>query len=172
MLALAWVEDVVHGLAKAFGGNPQKHALQTLTVVLAVFGIYTLNISIQPLQACLRALIIENCPTHQQTQASAWASGMIGIGNIIGYLSGFSALPALCSFIHVSQFQALCLIASLALIITLPISCFWISEETPKNTPVIARRRTGLVTTLRDLVRTYKYMPPKIRDVLHIQFCS
>lgn len=172
MLALAWVEDVIHGLAKAFGGDPQSHALQTLIVVLAVFGIYALNISIQPLQACLRALIIENCPMHQQTQASAWASGMVGVGNIIGYLSGFSALPTLFSFMRLTQFQALCLIASLALIITLPISCSGVNEKTPKDTPLVARRRAGLVATLRDLVRTYKYMPPKIRDVLQIQFCS
>lgn len=172
MLALAWVEDIIHGLAKAFGGNPHNHALQTLIVVLAVFCIWALNISIQPLQGSLRAFIIENCPTHQQTQASAWASGMVGIGNIVGYLSGFSALPALFSAIRLTQFQALCFIATTALIITIPVSCFWIHEKIPKDTPLIAPRRAGLAATVKDLIHTYKYMPGKIRDVLHIQFWS
>ena len=172
MLALAWVKVIIEGLAIAFGGNPHHTTVQIFVVVLAAICIYALNLSIQPLQAGLRALIIENCPAHQQNQASAWASAMVGAGNIVGYFSGFIELPELFNSATLTQFQGLCMIASLALIITIPINCYWIAETSPPTRSLLSLERAGLAGVLRDLGRTYKVLPIKIRKVFHIQFCA
>lgn len=133
LLALAWDEAIIHGLVKALGGDPQSSGVRMLVVVIAVFWIYVLDISIQPLQGGFRVLIVENCPAHQQSQASAWASRMVGFGNLVGYISGFAVLPRLFLFTGMTQFQALCLIASFSVLITVIIS------ETPRVSRYIKR---------------------------------
>ena len=172
MLALSWVEVVIHAFIKALGGDLQGSGVRTLVVVVAVFWIYALNISIQPLQGGLRALIVENCPAHQQSQASAWASRMVGFGNLVGYISGFAVLPRLFPFTGMTQFQALCLIASLSVIITVIISCLWIIEESSPHKRSVSPQHVGLVEISKDLIRTYRMMPIKIQKVCHIQFCA
>ena len=166
MLCLAWIEDLVYGSTKP--PDYQKSSTQTLVISIAILLIYILNISIQPLQAGLRTLIVENCPTQQQTQASAWAGAMTGVGNIVGYLSGFTALPELFRSKTLTQFQCLCAIASASLLITTAMSCSIIERHVPPERV----ERTGLVAFLGDLFRTYRSMPMKIRKVCHIQFCA
>lgn len=167
MLALAWVEEIFGGITKS-PTRPQTNVpAKTPVIWIAVFWIYALNIFIQPLQAGLRTLIIENCPPCQQTQASAWASGMTGLGNIVGYLSGFSVLPNVFSK-HFTQFQCLCLIASLSLVVTVSMSCSIKEQNSPHAFPV-RLEPTGLWVILRDLRRTYKCMPKRVRRVCHIQ---
>jgi len=167
MLALAWVEEIFHGASKAVSKDLAEVTARTSVMLIAIFWIYALNICIQPLQAGSRALIIENCPVHQQTQASAWASGMTGVGNIVGYLAGFASLPSLVSK-HLTQFQCLCLIASLSLLVTVAMSCSIKEMNSPYAFPV-RLERTGCTIILRDLVHTYKSMPKRIRKVCHVQ---
>lgn len=166
MLCLAWIEDLVYGSTKP--PDYQKSSTQTLVISIAILLIYILNISIQPLQAGLRTLIVENCPTHQQTQASAWAGAMTGVGNIVGYLSGFTALPELFRSKALTQLQCLCVIASASLLITTAKSCSIVERHVPPEMV----ERTGLVAFLGDLFCTYRSMPMKIRKVCHIQFCA
>ena len=170
MLALAWVENIFYVSTNSVGGHLKQSTLQSLVVVLATFWIYALNISIQPLQAGIRALIVENCPTHQQNQASAWASRMIGAGNVVGYLSGSVSLPEIFLSFHLAQFQGLCLIASLSLVATVIITCFSIVETNPRKKSPVSLNSASLATMLRRLIRTYNLMPTRIRKVCHIQF--
>lgn len=168
MLSLAWVEEIVHLVTRTPDRAQQSNATRNSIISIAILWIYALNIFIQPLQAGLRTLIIENCPAHQQTQASAWASGMTGVGNIVGYLSGFAALPAFFNSKTLTQFQCLCLIASLSLTITVTMTCS-INEQNSPNAFPVRLERTGLGVVLRDLVQTYKSMPKRVRKVCHIQ---
>jgi solute carrier family 45 protein 1/2/4 len=78
---------------------------------------------IQPLQGGIRALIVDKCPAAQQAQASAYASLMTGVGNIVGYLFGFVSLKTIFPFLDITQFTWLCLVASLAVISSLPNLC-------------------------------------------------
>ena len=142
-----------------------------LIILLAITFIYTMNISIQPIQAGLRSLIIENCPAHQQSQAAAWASVLMGLGNILGYLCGFTVLPRFFRLRSLTQFQYLCLIASSALAITTSIMCTIKESYSARSVPV-RLERTGIRVVCRDLINTYQFMPRKIRKVCHIQFCA
>ena len=167
MFALAWAEAIFHATAEALGKDFPKDVARTPIILFAIFWIYALNICIQPLQAGLRTLIIENCPAHQQTQASAWASGMTGVGNIVGYLAGFTALPNISSK-QLTQFQCLCLLASLSLIVTITMTCSIKEQNSPHAFPV-RLERTNCAVIMRDLIHTYKSMPKRIRRVCHIQ---
>ena len=166
MLCLAWIEDLIYGPTRP--PEYQNSHTQSLVISIAILLIYTLNISIQPLQAGLRTLIVENCPLHQQNHASALAGAMTGVGNVVGYLSGFTALPQLFRSKHLTQLQCLCIIASASLLITTAMSCSIMERHVP---PERVERR-GLVAFLDNLFRTYRSMPMKIRKVCHIQFCA
>ena len=140
-------------------------------ILLAIVLIYAMNISIQPIQAGLRSIIIENCPAQQQAQAAAWTSVLMGTGNIFGYLCGFTVLPDSFGLRGLTQFQCLCLIASLALAITTITNCTIKEDYSPRSLPV-RLERTGIRVICRDLIHTYRFMPTKIRKVCHIQFCA
>ena len=165
---------IVSTLALAFFTTPLSGDAQDPkkpVILLAITLIYVMNISIQPIQAGLRSLIIENCPTHQQAQAAAWASALMGIGNIFGYLCGFTLLPDLLGLKGLTQFQCLCLIASLALALTTSTNCIIKENYSARSVPV-RLERTGIRVVCRDLIQTYRFMPSKIRKVFHIQFCA
>lgn len=156
-------------LTTPLGGDAQDP--RTLIVFLAITLIYAMNVSIQPIQAGLRTLTVENCPAHQQTQAAAWTSVLMGIGNIIGYLCGFTALPEFFRLRSLTQFQCLCLIASLALAISTSMNCTVKEGYSARSLPV-RLEGTGVMVVCRDLIHTYRFMPKKIRKVCHIQFCA
>lgn len=167
---------IIATLALAFlttplSGDTQGQSPRMLIILLAITLIYAMNVSIQPIQAGLRTLIIENCPTHQQTQAAAWTSVLMGIGNAFGYLCGFTVLPEFFRLSGLTQFQCLCLIASLALAITTSINCTVREDYCARSLPV-RLERTGVGVVFRDLIHTYRFMPRKIRKVCHIQFCA
>ena len=150
-------------LTTPFGGDAQGPG--RLVILLASTLIYAMNISIQPIQAGLRTLIIENCPKHQQSQAAAWTSVLMGIGNIFGYLCGFTVLPEFFRLRGLTQFQCLCLIASLALALTTSINCTIKEDYCARSLPV-RLERTGVMVVCRDLIHTYRFMPRRIRKVV------
>lgn len=163
---------IISTLALAFLTTPLSGDAQdprTVMILLATTLIYAMNISIQPIQAGLRTLIVENCPAHQQTRAAAWTSVLMGMGNIIGYLCGFTVLPVLFRLRGLTQFQCLCLIASLALAVTISINCTIKEDYSARSLPV-RLERTGIRVVCKDLIHTYRFMPRNIRKVCHIQF--
>ena len=166
ILCLAWVEEIVEALPSPSGLDSRD--LKPLVIVLAVILVYFLNIAIQPVQMGMRALIAEN--THHQHQANAWASYLTGIGNIVGYLSGFISLPKLFHLPSLTQFQCLGIVASVALFATVAISCFAIQERNPRSNA----RSSGLDFRRipGKLLDTFRTMPPKIREVCQIQFVA
>jgi solute carrier family 45 protein 1/2/4 len=160
---LAWTESGTKWLVHACRLEVRKEVMANIVIAFAIFWIYALNVSIQPLQVGLRALVVENCPTHQQAQASAWASLMTGGGNIFGYLVGFTPLPEIAKQLCLTQFQWLCIVASLALAIMALITCCFIHERSSEALLLPPVRGLG------QLLRTFRTTPPKIRRVFQIQ---
>ena len=163
ILMLGWIEDLVCGLtawAKRDGSSPH---VQVVIIVSAVLSIYILNFSLQALQMGIRALIVDFCPQHQQSQASSWSATMTGFGNVIGYAVGFSKIPDM--FPCISQFQGLCIVASVVVAVTVAITCFFVSERKS----VYVYKDSGIASIFRDLRQTYVTMPGRIRKVCHIQ---
>jgi solute carrier family 45 protein 1/2/4 len=172
LLFLAWSGDTLKGLLISSNRDVDSDGIRTVAIILATIGIYALNISIQPLQMGLRALIVENCARHQQAQASAWASRLTGLGNIVGYLAGFTDLPSLFPSSSITQFQGLCLIASVSLAITVGMSCIAVSENDPESMLLAPGENLKFTSFLRQLLRTSRTMPWRIRRVCQVQFCA
>jgi len=172
LVFLAWLQEITKGLTRLSYGDTDDDNFGTAVIILAILGIYVLNISIQPLQMGLRAAIIENCPRSQQEQASSWASRLTGIGNIIGYLAGITNLPKIIPLFFLTQFQGLCLLASVALAIGVGMSCIAITEQNPEKLLMAAEENPSISSYLRRLGRVYRSMPWKIRRVCTIQFCA
>lgn len=167
---LAWTESGIKWVVHVCRLEVQKEVIENFVIAFAIFWIYALNISIQPLQVGLRALVIENCPSHQQAQASALASLMTGVGNIFGCLVGFAPLPGFIDSLCQTQFQGLCIIASFAVATTVSITCCFIHERSPETLLLPYGRHSGIMIIARRLLQTFRTMPLKIRRVFRIQF--
>ena len=172
MILLAWVEELMKTLTRFSYGDADDGGFGKVVIVSAVFWVYILNISIQPLQMGLRTLVIENCPISQQQQASAWVSRLTGVGNIVGYLAGITDLSRFAPTISVTQFQGLCLVASVSLAIGVSMSCIAVTEKNLEEALLPTGDNSSFSSYLSQLLRTYRTMPWKIRRVCHIQFCA
>jgi solute carrier family 45 protein 1/2/4 len=170
MLGLATTKPVIHTLAGFVNADPYSSASRGLILALAISCLAGLYIAIQPLQAGIRSLIVDSCPAHQQTIASAWASRLTGVGNIIGYLFGFVPVRYLLPSLRVSQFAWLCIVATVILGITSSITCYFIKEQNPRTLPSPMIESRSFFATLRHIAWSARTMPKMIRQVCVVQF--
>ncbi|KIW09335.1 hypothetical protein, variant [Verruconis gallopava] len=170
MLGLASSKTVIHGIASALGANPFSTISRGFVLMSAILFLFGLYIFIQPLQAGIRSLIVDSCPTQQQIIASAWASRLTGVGNIIGYLFGFVPVRRLFPSLNISQFAWLCLVASLVLSLTVISTCHFIKEQDPRTLPSTVSEKRSFLGTIKHILWSAKTMPKKIQDVCVVQF--
>lgn len=123
-------------------------------------------------QAAIRAFIVDNAPAHQQESANAWASRLTGIGNILGYISGYLDLPKILPFFGNTQFKVLCIIASIALSSTLIASCSYIKERDPRLEGPPPGDNPGVIEFFKQVFKSIKRLPPQVRKVCEVQLCA
>lgn len=95
---------------------------------------------------------------------------MSGVGNILGYLSGYVNLPKYLPFFGNTQFKVLCVIAVLALTFTVSVSCLAIQERDPRSEGDPPPQKGGVVSFFVELYRSMKRLPPQVRKVCAVQF--
>ena len=170
LLMLAWTKETVCFFATRIGGDIHGATIQTITILLAIMWVYALNIAIQPVQSGIRAFIIDNCPAHQQIEASAWASRITGIGSVLGYLSGLVNVFECVSMWENTQFKSLCITAALALGITVTISCILVQEVDPTIEDPTKRSQYNMRALFQTLRQSLFTLPPVTRKVCKTQF--
>lgn len=170
LLCLAWVRDIVGGFLGLFGADRESNGVKVSTIVVAVAFVYILDFSINTVQAGIRAFILDCCPAHQQESANAMASRIVGVGNIIGYVAGFLDLPKYLWFLGRTQFEILCVIASISLTSTVAISVLYIRERDPRKEPPAPEGKGGLVSFFRSIFKSIRNLPPQTRKVCEVQF--
>jgi solute carrier family 45 protein 1/2/4 len=148
----------------------ERKSSQVVAQILATAWIWALNISVQPVQAGIRALIIDSVPVSQQVQAAAYASCVVAVGSILGYSSGFLVLPVVAPWLGNTQFKGLSVIASLALGSTAAITCLTIKEEVVGSGRKHSKGKNTLFGTFVELLVSVKSMPQKIMRVFMVQF--
>ncbi|KAF3930113.1 hypothetical protein ABW19_dt0206733 [Dactylella cylindrospora] len=165
LLILGWTREICAWILP--DGNP---SLPKLTIALAVLMIYVLDFSINTVQAGIRAFIVDNAPPHQQDAANAWAGRMTGIGNVLGYLSGYVDLPKILPWFGNTQFKVLCVIASIALGGTLALSCGLIMERDPNEDGPPDEKKNNVLAFFGQVVSSARRLPPQVRKVCDTQF--
>ena len=122
-------------------------------------------------QAGIRAFIVDNAPTHQQEDANAWAGRIVGVGSILGYLSGYVDLPKLTGgYFGNTQFKVLCIIACVTLGGTVIISCLCIRERDPRLEGPPSDEKLGVLSFFRQVFHSIKHLNPQVRKVCEAQF--
>lgn len=146
----------------------------TLRFGLAIFWVYALNVSIQPLQGGIRTLLFESCAPEQQVQAASWYSVSTALGNVCGFfLASLSLREAHIPILSkMSQFQALCTIISMLLLAATFATCFLTKEKVilSHSKEVEEVEGLGLVGILTESMRCLQSLPAHIKLVLQIQF--
>ncbi|EKD14902.1 uncharacterized protein L3040_003882 [Drepanopeziza brunnea f. sp. 'multigermtubi'] len=170
-IGLPWTPDCVAFLFSLFDGNSREWRSSELlaTQILASMWIWALNISIQPVQSGIRALIIDSVSLPQQVQASAYASCVIGFGSILGYSTAFVDLPLLLPWLGDTQMKGVCVIASVALGSTVALSCLTIKER-KLDAASFPKHSSGLLGRLRELFANFRIFPSKILKIFAVQF--
>ncbi|KAJ6264046.1 General alpha-glucoside permease [Drechslerella dactyloides] len=165
LLILGWTKEIC-----AFALPKGSPSLPTVTIWLAVTMIYVLDFSINTVQAGIRAFIVDNAPPHQQDAANAWAGRMTGIGNVLGYLSGYVNLPEILPWFGNTQFKVLCVIASVALGGTLAVSCGFIMERDPNEDGPADEKKNNVLAFFGQVLHSARRLPPQVRRVCDTQF--
>jgi solute carrier family 45 protein 1/2/4 len=168
MLSMAIMRIAAMKVYNWFGRDYiSAHAMGNIARTLVIFWICILNLSLQPLQVGLRAMVIDGCPSHQQSTASAWAGRFTGLGGIATYLLDDFMIR---KYPH-RAFEVLCLITSLSLIITNAPCLLFVSER--MSSPQTASKQTFRPARLtRRLMRTARRMPHGVRNICAVQFAS
>lgn len=184
-LALAWTREIVHGGLGLFGADPDSQFVQVASICFAIGWVCLLDVAINTgthwkpppscsltsiVQAGIRAFIVDNAPTHQQEDANAWAGVILGIGSVLGYLSGYVNLPRIMPFFGNTQFKALSVITCIAMGGTVTISCICITERDPRHDPPPPMEQTGVIAFFKQIVRSARRLSPQIRKVCEVQF--
>lgn len=169
LLFLSWTKEIVETLMGIFGADPASQGVKTTVIVVAVIGIYVLDVAINTVQAAVRAFIVDCGPAHQQEAANAMASRLTGVGNIIGFIAGYVRLTGPLWFFGHTQFQILCTIASIALSASIFLSCWFIQERDPRNSPVTGPN-PSLVVFFLTIFKSIKRLPPQVMRVCQVQF--
>ncbi|TAQ88647.1 hypothetical protein B7494_g3024 [Chlorociboria aeruginascens] len=153
LLGLAWVKAVADSSVWLTVGidGVHRHTFQKLVTILATVFIWFLNVAIQAVQCGSRALIVDKCPPHQQDRASAFASCMIGLGNIISYTSGSLDLSGVVVFQDSGEIKALSLLASSILAFTVLLTCVSITEDCPSRQLRTDFKAPSFLETLRQI---------------------
>ncbi|RKP08213.1 major facilitator superfamily domain-containing protein, partial [Thamnocephalis sphaerospora] len=163
LFLIGWAKDIarLHLLdarTLIYDGRRQQ---SQLAVWIAVIAFYLVDFAVNAGKCAIRALVVDVLPPEKQERGNAWAGGMIGVGSVCGYFMGMVNLVELLPALGNSQMKVLCVLASLALLTAVGITCVAVTE----------RRYTGSsIATLRQLMRTARQLPPSIQRVCNVQF--
>ncbi|KAF2200612.1 hypothetical protein GQ43DRAFT_441411 [Delitschia confertaspora ATCC 74209] len=168
LMVLAWTREIVGGFLGIFGADRESQWVKNCIAFFAVVFVYVLDFAINVMQAALRCYVVDCVPTHQQESANAWMMRTTGVGNILGYISGYIDLPRYLPWLGQTQFKILCAIASFTMAATVATSCSTVQERDPTfdNPP---KKQDGLVDFFKSLFHSVKKLPAQIRRVCHVQ---
>ncbi|KAI9166922.1 alpha-glucoside permease [Paramyrothecium foliicola] len=172
LMFLSWTKEIVGGIAKLFGADPNSEWVRIAIMATAVLGIYILDFAINTVQAAIRAFIVDCAPAHQQEAANAMASRITGFGNIVGYVAGYVDLPKYLWFLGNTQFKILCALASIALAATVLLSTSFIRERDPRLDGPPPKDKPSVFSFFFTISKSIQRLPPQIKRVCQVQFCA
>ncbi|KAH9990214.1 MFS general substrate transporter [Russula compacta] len=144
-------------------GSPANNLL---TIWLAVLSIYSMDFSINGVQAVDRALLVDTFPRTEQEKGNAWAAIMQGVGGVGGFFLGGINLPWFFPFLGHAQLQVLTVIGSITLIGTHLVT---ISAVKERILLASSNRKKSFVQEIKEIWVNARNLPPVIRQICLIQ---
>lgn len=172
LMGLAWTRDIVCIVAWILGAPMDSDAIQYGVLTAAAIFVWIMNFAVQPLQAGLRALIIDSCPPDHLNVANAWASRMISMGALVGYGSGFLDLPRLLHVPGSTKIRGMSVLAGLGLTFTVLFCCLFIDERDPTTEGPPDEKLRSMTGKVKYIFRSLFRLPPQVLNVCKVQFCS
>lgn len=158
MMLLAWV--------------PQFIEAEAASLALAILCTILMAISVQPVQAGVRALMVDIAPASQQSRASSWAGRIQGVSAIFSFFASSLTLPSLPGLGGLAQMQALACLNFITLGSTVAITCVFIHEKDSRRISVAGEAKRSVADVFRRIFSTVKELKGKIRQTCLTQFFS
>ena len=130
-------------------------------------------VAVQPVQIGLRTLITDNCTRTEQIKANAWAGGYSNLAAMLANLAAYmniSLHPGVPSRSDRTVFMDLSLLASLALAVTVIISCISVREKGLPSAILASAGSASHTSNLWILWRLLAGKASQIRTVYLVQF--
>ncbi|RGB26496.1 major facilitator superfamily domain-containing protein [Rhizophagus diaphanus] len=165
-ICIGWTQEIVN----LFFENGSSMA-NSLSRWLAVTSFYVLDFAINCVQASCRVLIVDNLPPSLQEEGTAWASRMIGIGNVIGYFLGFANLVEIFPFLGKTQMQVLCSLASILILSSDILTCWAVNEKIFTGSTNKSRNFfTAIYETFSSIIKSFRNLPSYVQLLCNVQF--
>ncbi|KAK3310373.1 major facilitator superfamily domain-containing protein [Chaetomium strumarium] len=167
LITLGFTKEIV----ASFVSDP--HAAKTLTIMLAVLSLYSVDFAINAVMSCARSLVVDTLPIQKQQTGAAWSSRMNSLGHIIGYAMGAVDLVEIFGpGLGETQFKQLTIIAALGMLLTSAITCWAVTERILISVRHDPRRAQGRFKVARQIWSTLLTLPPRIRGICNAVFWS
>lgn len=173
LLGLALADPVSVTVANLADEDPRLNTTrEAMFEILVFFWIWALSLSVQPLQAASRALVVESCPEHQQSQAAAWLGRAAAGGNVVGYALGVLPFTEFQFTNRWRPFQLLCVITAVAQIPLSFVTFYFSPEERLTAKMHSCRGSTGILSMIKRIQYEFRSTSYLARRVFYIQFLS
>ncbi|KAK3996335.1 major facilitator superfamily domain-containing protein [Cladorrhinum sp. PSN332] len=167
LLTLGFTKEIVDSFVA------DKETARVLTIVLAVFSLYSVDFSINAVMSCARSLVVDTLPIQKQQMGAAWGSRMGSLGHIIGYAMGAIDLVQIFGpTLGDTQFKQLTIIAALGMLGTAAITCWAVTERVLVSVRHDPHRGQGLINVVRKIWSTLQTLPPRIQGICNAVFWS
>ncbi|KAF9977624.1 hypothetical protein BGZ73_005478 [Actinomortierella ambigua] len=170
--AVGWIQGLRRGDYGRGGedtpNREAKEAIKNWTMGIAVVGFYSLDFSINAVQACCRSLIMDIPRTEQQEVGNAWSGWMNNLGSVAGFFAGNLDLVYYLPWLGDKQIKVLANLAILFLASTLTITCLSITEI-PYERSKDDEART-IFGTIANIWFAFRHLPSPVQRLCNVQF--
>jgi len=159
MLFISNASDV----GKKLGDTPNHNPI---AITIAIIGFWILDLANNTVQGPCRALLVDVAPADQQTMGGSFFSGMLGLGNLAGYLTGSQDLISVFPFFK-TNVRALFSIGMITLLICITITLIFTNEKPLKKEDIeMQEHRNPFVEIFWGIIN----MPKGMRRICLVQF--
>ncbi|KAK9370440.1 hypothetical protein V1509DRAFT_617783 [Lipomyces kononenkoae] len=162
LILMAWAREFVDVFVSSERWAP------IVTIIVAVLSVFTTDFSVNAVQACCRAIIVDTLPKSKQELANAWAGRMVAGGHLIGYFAGVIDLVDYFPYLGNTQLKVLCVISSLALLLCVGLTSWAVEERVLIRTNEVDKS-SSIYHILRSLLYTGFHLPFRIRQIFTVQ---
>ncbi|KAF2224564.1 hypothetical protein BDZ85DRAFT_261188 [Elsinoe ampelina] len=164
LLGYAWTPNLA-GLISGRDKPMNDPAVVKASQALVIFFFIALNISVQPVQSGLRALIVDEVNETQQVEANAWSSRVNHVAAIIAYLAAASSMTEKV-LLGPTHLQALVNLSVVVVVLSVGVTSYTVK---------VAGKRSVIVENeepSQGMFATWKLMSPRLRRIYFAQFFS